>query len=64
MERRTGDMAIKYSEVISKNTGKTYYVVKSMRGRYFDLVPKSNPAQHPIRCDRRDFTNAVSREVA
>ncbi len=57
-------MAIKYSEVTSKNTGKTYYVVNSMRGQYFDLVPKSNPAQNPIRCDRRDFTNPIEREVA
>lgn len=38
-----------------KRDGQEFYVIRSMRGRYFDLVPKTHPAQKPVRFDRRDF---------
>ena len=50
--------------VKSKSTGMDYYVVKSLRGRYFYIVPKSNPAQQAMCADRRDFTKPVVMEVA
>jgi len=49
-------------ETKSTRTGMEYYVVNSMRGLYFDLVPKKNPAQTPVRMDRRDFTKPEWRE--
>lgn len=56
-------MPTKYTEVTSKITGKAYYVVKSMRGRYFYLVPKSHPAQSAVLFDRKDFTKPVEKEI-
>lgn len=56
-------MKYKYTEVTSKHTGKAYYVVKSMRGRYFYITPKSNPAGKPLLADRRDYTKPVEKEV-
>jgi hypothetical protein len=56
-------MKYKYLETESKHTGEKFYVINSMRGRYFDLVPKSHPAQNPLRFDRRDFTKPVWKEV-
>ena len=57
-------MNFKYLETTNKRTGMAYYVINSPRGRYFDLVPKSNPAQKPIRFDRKDCTKPVWKEVA
>ena len=56
-------MTYKYTEVFSKRTGIAYYVVKSMRGRYFRLVPKSHPAQRSVTYERKDFTKPIEREV-
>ena len=56
-------MSTKYTEVTSKMTGKAYYVVKSMRGRYFYLVPKSNPAQRAVLFNRKDFTKPIEKEI-
>lgn len=49
--------------VTSKHTGIDYYVVKSLRGRYFYIVPKSNPAQKWLLADRCDFSKPVEMEV-
>lgn len=57
-------MKYQYLETTNKRTGKKFYVMNSPRGLYFDLVPKSHPAQKPIRFDRRDFTKPVWKEVA
>ena len=52
-----------YLETEMKSTGEKFYVVNSPRGLYFDLVPKSHPAQTAIRFDRRDFTKPVWKEI-
>lgn len=57
-------MKAKYLETTNKRTGEKFYVMNSPRGLYFDLVPKSHPAQKPIRFDRREFTKPVWKEVA
>lgn len=54
----------KYLETTNKRTGEKFFVINSPRGLYFDLVPMKNPAQNPIRFDRRDFTKPVWKEVA
>lgn len=54
----------KYLETTNKRTGEKFFVMKSPRGLYFDLVPMKNPAQNPIRFDRCDFTKPVWKEVA
>ena len=55
---------VKATIVTSKFTGKDYYVVKSPRGRYFYLVPKSHPAQKAVCANRCDYTKPVEVEVA
>lgn len=55
---------MKYLETTSKRTGESYYVINSMRGRWFDIVPKENPATTPFRANRSEFTKPVWKEVA
>ena len=52
-----------YLETTNKRTGIDYYVIKSPRGRYFGLVPKSHPAQTPIMFERCEFTKPIWKEV-
>ena len=47
---------IESMQTMNKRTGERFYVMNSPRGLYFDLVPVRNPAQKPIRFDRREFT--------
>jgi hypothetical protein len=50
--------------VTSRHTGNEYYVVKSLRGRYFYIVPRKNPAQKALLADRRDYSKPIEVEVA
>lgn len=56
-------MKYQYLETTSKRTGEAYYVINSMRGQWFDIVPKKNPATTPYRAPRREFTKPVWKEV-
>ena len=58
-------MIAKYLSTTNKRTGEEFCVIEySPRRRYFGLVPKSHPAQNPIKCDRREFTKPVWKEVS
>ena len=57
-------MKVMVLETTHKRTGEGFYVIESPRGRYFGLVPKSNPAQKPIRFARCEFTAPEWKEVA
>ena len=55
---------VKATIVTSKFTGAEYYVVKSLRGRYFYVVPRKNPAQRAMCVNRCDYTKPIEVEVA
>ena len=57
-------MKVMVYETVHKRTGDVYLVVESPRGKYFGLVPKSNPAQQPVKYLRSEFTKPVWKEVA
>ena len=59
----TEEVTWRYLETERKSDGTKYYVINSPRGRYFDIVPKMNPAQIPIRFPRSDFTKPVWKDV-
>ena len=49
--------------VKNKLTGKKYIILQSLRGQYFDLVPRSNPGLSVCRYHRADFTKPYMVEV-
>ena len=57
-------MKVMVLETTHKRTGGVFFVIESPRGRYFGLVPKSHPAQKPIRFARCKFTAPEWKEVA